>query len=59
MDECVLLDVRLQMEQVICAREAMIAENKQRERQGHSMAWDEESFVELTERLEQLRGFLT
>lgn len=53
-----LLDIQLQMEEIICEREGMIAENKQREHRQESMVYGENTFQNLANRLEQLRVIL-
>ncbi len=53
-----LLDIQIQMEEIICEREAMIAENKWREIQGQSLAYGENNFNSLANRLEHLREIL-
>lgn len=58
MDEFRALDVRLQMEQIICEREGMVAENKQREHQGLAMAYDYDAFTSLYSQLERLREII-
>jgi hypothetical protein len=45
MDVWYELNIRLQMEALISEREGMIAENKQREHLGQSMAYQEDSFA--------------
>ena len=52
------LDIRLQMEEIICEREGMIAENKWREMQSESLAYGENNFVSLSVRLAILRELL-
>jgi len=42
------------MEGIICEREMMLAENKQREVQGDVMVYGEQSFSYLRERLQHL-----
>jgi len=44
MDETSLLKCKIEMEMYITQREAMIAENKQREFAGQAMAYVEDSF---------------
>lgn len=46
MDEAYLF-MQAEIEKVICKREAMIAENKQRECLGQSLAYGEKSFIDL------------
>ena len=59
MDNWHYLNIRLQMECLITEREGMIAENKQREHRGESLAYVEDSFQitnrRFTELLEILR----
>lgn len=61
MDTWFELNIRTQMEAIICRREGMIAENKQREHRGEPMAWTESSFFELDSDLmalnEQIRRY--
>lgn len=61
MDTWFELNIRTQMEAIICRREGMIAENKQREYLGEPMAWTESSFFELDSDLmalsEQIRRY--
>jgi hypothetical protein len=47
MDAWFELNIRTQMEAIICRREGMIAENKQREHRGESMAYTGDSFAQL------------
>ncbi len=47
--EQTLLEFRCQLERLITKREGMIALNKQREVVGHSMAYEEDSFLILAE----------
>ena len=51
MDE---LDKRIKLEALITQREAMLADNLQRERQGYAAAWDGPVFFELSEAMEAL-----
>lgn len=44
-----LLDFWLQAQLLICVREAMIAENQERERHGLSQAYTERSFQDLSQ----------
>ena len=52
------LDIRLQMEELICEREGMIAENMQRIHLEHSMAYTEDSFQLVGAKFTQLRELL-
>ena len=52
------LDIRLQMEELICEREGMIAENMQRHRLEQAMAYQQDSFQILGGRFTQLRELL-
>ena len=45
--------VRFRLEELITRREAMIAENKQREHLGQSMAYVEKQFNELADEMRQ------
>ena len=45
--EAVFLNIRCQIEALISRREGMIAENKQRERRGESLAYGEKAFDDL------------
>ena len=54
-DERYLLGIRLIMERIITDREAMIADNKQREHRGESMAYGEPAFCKLSAELDELR----
>jgi hypothetical protein len=47
MDTWFELNIRTQMEAIICRREGMIAENKQREHRGECMAYSELEFLNL------------
>lgn len=47
MDEQILLDIRLQMESLICEREAMIVFNKEQEHRGEPLGYSEHSFQAL------------
>lgn len=58
MDEFRLLDIRLQMEALISEREGMIAENRQREHRGESMAYMEDNFQINAGAFEKLRAVL-
>ena len=53
-----ILDIQLQMEELICQREGMIAENKQREYLGQSMAYQDDVFQILGSRFNSLRILL-
>ena len=44
----------VELEALITEREGMIAENKQREILGQSMAYNDQIFMELAERIRQL-----
>lgn len=55
MSESRLLDLRCQIEELICQREGMIADNKQREFEGNAMAYSEDSFLILQRNLEFVR----
>jgi hypothetical protein len=44
-----LLDIRLQMEALICEREGMIALNKEREHSGYQVAYNEAAFLKLAD----------
>ena len=46
---------RIDLEALVTEREGMIAENKQREILGHSMAYGEEAFDSLRLRIARLR----
>lgn len=46
---------KLQIEILITEREAMIAENKQRELQGKALAYDEQAFLALQNRFYDLQ----
>jgi hypothetical protein len=48
--ETQLLDFKMRLLQAEIEMNAMIAENKQRERQGYSLAYTEVDFIELTEK---------
>jgi hypothetical protein len=52
------LDIRLQMEELICEREGMIAENMQREHLGQSMAYFDDAFQVLASKFTELRVLL-
>jgi len=52
------LDIRLQMEKLICEREGMIAENMQRYHLEQAMAHQEDDFQILAGRFTQLRESL-
>jgi hypothetical protein len=52
------LDIRLQMEELICEREGMIAQNMQRVHLEQPMAYTEDSFQLLGARFTQLRELL-
>ena len=53
-----LLEIRLQMEDIITAREGMIAENMYRSHRQESMAYRDNDFMELNMELKKLWGFL-
>jgi len=46
---------RLQIEILVTQREAMIAENKQREFEGHAMAYIENDFFNLENKFHELK----
>ncbi len=50
-----LLDIRLQMEGLLCRREGMVAENLQRVHRRESLAWAESDFENLADEFESLR----
>ena len=50
------LNIRLQMEALITEREGMIAENKQREHLGQSMAHGEDKFISIAGQFTYLLG---
>jgi hypothetical protein len=52
------LEIRLQMEELICEREGMIAENMQRQHLEQAMAYQEDAFQVLGGRFTQLRELL-
>jgi len=52
------IDILLQMEELICEREGMIAENKFREHCGNSIAYGEDNFQILAQKFESLRAEL-
>jgi len=52
------LDIRLQIEELICEREGMIAENKFRETRGEMTVYREDAFLILGGRFTQLRELL-
>lgn len=45
-----------ELEALICEREAMVAENKQREFLGQAMAYQEDSFYVLAEQIRSLKN---
>lgn len=53
--EQILLEFRIELEELITEREGMIAENKQREVVENSMAYDEGSFSNVASRMSTLR----
>ena len=58
MDKYQLIDIRLQMEELICEREGMIAENMQRYHLEQAMAYHGDDFQVLAGRFTQLRELL-
>jgi hypothetical protein len=55
MDESNLLFIRVQLEALISEREAMVAENQQRQAVGSSMAYDEKAFLDNAASINALR----
>ena len=58
MDETSLLKIKIQVEEIITEREGMIAENKQREFTDMGMAYGEEQFNKIRNRLNERLEFL-
>jgi hypothetical protein len=52
--EATLLKVRIKLEGLISERQAMIVLNTERESNGHAMAYDEEAFFDIQQRIEEL-----
>lgn len=48
------LIARIELEMMVTEREMMVAENKQREILGQSMAYQDDSFFELSDRMNEL-----
>lgn len=55
MDAFAELNYRARIESLITEREGMIAENKQREQLGHSMAYPESEFMRIVREFEQIQ----
>ncbi len=49
-----IIDIEIELQQIITKREGMIAENKQREYIGQSMAYGEKDFEELVRAMQGL-----
>jgi hypothetical protein len=58
MEKITEIDVLIQIQQVACLMNGMIAENKQREHLGESMAFTHDQFEALSARLEPLRDII-
>ena len=50
-----LLEIKIEVEELICEREGMIAENLQRQHIGYSLVYTEGAFYEVMGRLKNLR----
>jgi len=53
-----MLEIKLQMEALICKREAMIADNTQCGEHGHTVVYGPDDFYNLANRLEDLHKLL-
>ena len=51
-----ILEFRLEMESLICEREAMIAFNKEREHQGFQVGYDEKAFYDLGKKFQEIHN---
>lgn len=49
-------DVEIELQALITEREGMIAENQQREHLGNSMAYDDDSFLTIANKMRKLRA---
>ena len=58
LSESQLLEYRLQMESLICEREAMIAFNKEREHQGFQIGYNEKAFYDLGKRFGEIHNHM-
>jgi hypothetical protein len=58
LSEANILEIRLQMEALICEREGMIAENAQRQMGDYTIAYGPGVFFDLAKQLEELRKTL-
>lgn len=53
-EEIILFNAQVELQKLITEREGMIAENKQREHLGQSMAYWEDSFMQQADKFDKL-----